>query len=612
MAKPGWRTDLRRIRDGLREEARTAMWGLRIVWQQSPAFVLASVALMVIRGLLPAALALVIKGLVDAVVAIVAHGGSTDAMIPWIAATFILALMEGLAWFVERYVIDRLSDDLEVRASVDVLRHAATLDLGFLEDPERRDLIQRAQADTGRRLANLMQDLQMTATTALQAASLFAVLISIEPLVALVIPPVSLPFMVFQWRLAKQRYEDEHVRTTKRRWSQYYSGLLTSPYSVPETRLLNLPPLLLGRYRSLLEEFRDRNKVLHKRNLVGSSLATFLVILGLYALFAKVAFGVVSGAATVGDLAIFTGAAGRLRTSVDMGIRSISRALEQTLYISNLMEFLRVESVMEPGTLRLPPASHGAALSIRDVVFRYPGTTQVILSGVSFEVRPGETVALVGENGAGKTTLAKLIARFYDPDQGEIQLDGLDLREVDPEDLHARVSFIFQTFGRYEGTVRENIAYGNWEELLDRPDRVEAVARKAGVDGLIESLPDGYETMLGRLFGKVTMSGGQWQQLALARALARDASLIVLDEPTANLDPRAEFELFTRFKSLAAGRTTIIISHRFSTIAMADRIVVLSGGQIVEQGSHQELMDLEGSYAALYRLHRGQMPGMEL
>ncbi|MEM7415333.1 MAG: ABC transporter ATP-binding protein [Gemmatimonadota bacterium] len=596
----------RRLREELGAQLSNGAWALGRAWEESRMLLSGLAVSMLVRGLLPAALALTLKALIDAV-AEPGVGADEAAVLGLVVAIFLLALLEGLSWFGERYLSARLRDDLDLRISVDVLEHASKMSLTYIEDPAKRDLIDRARANPGTRVALLVKELRVAVTMGLQAVSLFGVLIAIEPLVAVVVPLVAVPFLFFQWRLGTRRYLEQHERVTRARWSWYYSDLALGPYSASETRLLDLGPLLVDRYRGLLDGFRRRDGSLHRQDFFGSSIATILLSLGLYGLFALVTLDVLNGTGTIGDLAIFTGAAARLRSSVDQAIRSVSTALEHSLFVADLREFLDTAPALEHGAETFRPVPGSARVSVEDVSFAYPNGTAV-LDGVSFEMRPGETVALVGENGAGKTTLAKLIAGLYPPAAGTIRWQGVDLRDIDPGDLHEHVSFIFQRFGRYEGTVTDNIAFGDWRQLLSRPDEVREIAGRAGVDSIAEALPDGFDTVLGRLFGTVSLSGGQWQQLALARGLARESSLIILDEPTANLDPRAEYELFTRFKQLAAGRTALIVSHRFSTIAMADRIVVLSEGRVIEDGSHDQLLGLGGTYAALYELHRQRLP----
>jgi ATP-binding cassette subfamily B protein len=439
--------------------------------------------------------------------------------------------------------------------------------------------------------------------------SLAGVLFAIEPVITLLLMPLGSLYLVAQWRLARARYETEYVRTTKRRWMRYFASRLLDHQWVPEIKLLGLAPVLLDRCRALLVEFRDQNRRLYAGSLLGDLAFTVLATAALYAALARVAAHVVSGLSTVGDVAIYGGAAVRLRRSLQSGAKSISDAREGLLYISNLRSFFRAEPQVAAGPTTAPPVRHGA-IEVRNVSFTYAGSERPALLDVSFRIQPGETIALVGENGAGKTTLARLLARLYDPTEGCILAGDLDLRDLSLAGWHDAVGCVFQNIGQYEATVADNIAYGDWQRLSgDRKEIVE-IARLSGVHDMIEAMPQGYDTSLGRTFGDYTPSLGQWQRLAIARAFARrDAALLILDEPTSNMDARAEYELFCRFRELAAGRTVVLISHRFSTVSIADRILVLDGGLIIEQGSHQDLLAQEGHYASLYRLHMRHMSG---
>ena len=287
---------------------------------------------------------------------------------------------------------------------------------------------------------------------------------------------------------------------------------------------------------------------------------------------------------------------------------SLTNSFEQLLFVSNVLDFLSVSpkaaSTGSVATIQQAPV----AIEVRNVTFTYPGAADPVIRDVSLQIRAGEALAIVGENGAGKTTLVKLLARLYEPDDGQILFDGIDIREMTPEAHRRRLSFVVQTFGRYEAKISDNIAYGDWRRMMNNRERVGQIARLANVHDLIEAMPQGYDTLLGRKFGEYDLSGGQWQKIAVARALAREGWLFILDEPTSNLDARAEYELFSHFRELAETRTTLLISHRFSTVSMADRILVMDEGRIVERGTHQELLDLGGHYASLYALHLRRMP----
>jgi ABC-type multidrug transport system fused ATPase/permease subunit len=436
----------------------------------------------------------------------------------------------------------------------------------------------------------------------LQGLTLAAVLVAVEPWLLVPLVVLSVPYGLFQWRTAARRYGQENRYTTRRRWSQYFVQLLTRAPGVTEIKLLDLGPLLLERFRSVASQFRDESsRILWRTSVVG---AAFVVLssLALFSVLAHLGLRVLAGTASVGGLVVFAGAAARLRAVVEETLAFLGSALERGLFIQNLRAFLALAPRLSPGGRRPVADRGGAEVELVEVTFTYPGSGRPALNGVSLRVRPGETVALVGENGAGKTTLVRLIARIYDPDSGSVRFGGADVRELDGAELRKSIAWVLQDFLRFEATAGENVAFGDWRRLLGNRGEIEDLARLAGVAPLIESLPAGYDTWLGNMFGRQELSAGQWQRLAIARALARRAPLLILDEPTASLDVRAEEELFRRFRELAAGRTAILVSHRFSTVAMADRVVVLSEGRVAESGSHAELLRRGGIYAELYRL----------
>lgn len=582
-------------------------WTARLIWRHAAVLLSALIVLSLVQGLLPAAMALALRELVNAAVLAV-ELGSADPLIPWITAAFALAATEALSALAQTYVKQRLHDDLNLEITGEILLHAWSLDLAFFEDPDRRDLIHRTQASMATKLVSLVEHANSAVVNLLRSLSLLGVLVVIEPVVALVVPPFALPFLYFQWRLARLRYAEQHIRARKRRWMNYFVSQLTAESAVPETKHLDLGPLLMERFRSFLREFRDRDRELHRRNFAGSSIAAALTVAALYGVFIRVGVRVVGGSLTLGDLAIFVVAPARLRVSLDAFLRSLTVAGEQMLFASDLHEFL-AERPRLPSGAALEPTSDKGRMEFRNVSFAYPGTGTPVLQNLTLTVGAGETLAIVGENGAGKSTLVKLITRMYDPDDGCILYDGVDLRDIDPTWLRDRIGLVLQSFGRYQASVHDNIAYGDWRRLLEDRAAVEALAKRIGIHDMIERLPDGYDTALGRSFGHYTLSGGQWQKIAVARALARDHSVLVLDEPTSNLDARSEHELFLKFKELSRGRTTILISHRFTTIGMADRIAVMAEGRIVELGSHAELVAQGGLYRTLHGFYASRSPG---
>lgn len=589
---------------------REIRWLIRLTWAIAPYVTSGLVITTLARSLFPAALVLVSRELVNALIMMMEGTDvATNRIWWWLAAGFGVTVLEVISNGVNLICKQSLTDALNIRISTDIMQQAAQLDLPFFESASAQDRVERLRTSATAQIANFLSNALELIMNAIQLVTLLTILLAIEPLISLLLLVIAVPYAWFQWYLAHKRYQVEIERATKKRWSKYFVWISMDYEWVPEIKLLNLSPVLIAKFHELLKRFRKEDQELYRLDFVGNTLYGLYVATSVYTLFVLLINRVLANSATIGDVAIYGGATVRLRTSFQNMIQFAKSMREQLLYLADVYQFLQIQSPQRhtesaPCTVTLPRVN--SKLTFENVSFTYADATEPALANLSFCIEPGETVALVGENGAGKSTLAKLIARLYAPTAGTIRFGGIDIASFSVADWQRQVSFVFQNYSQYEATAAENIAYGNWEEVsAANVEQVQTIARRANVADLIESMPHGYATPLGRRFSKYTLSQGQWQKLAIARAFARqDSHLFILDEPTASLDARAEYELFEHFRTLAAGRTTILISHRFSTVRVADRILVLRKGRIVESGSHEELLQRNGQYAALYRLYQ--------
>jgi len=590
---------------GLREALRRIRWAFDICRTTCPTLYAAFWLTALVGTVFPAGAALAVRGLVNAVNEGLADAAAfrQEAVYLWLLLGFAMTVGTVVTGSATRYLARRFEIDLHHRLHLDILRHTDAMAFARFEDPQFHDALRRAQESPETHVARCLASTLELLTKSVQVASLMAILFIIEPVLFLLLVPVGIPYLIFQWRLSRRQFEEIDARVEKHRWIDYYASVLGSEQQAAEIKLLGLAPLFIERARVLMAEFRDLRALYHRHEFLGNLAFALFSVVAIYLAMTRAAFSIVDGRLTIGDLAIYGSAAAQLRGLVEASIALLGSLRWDMLHIGNVRAFLALPPEGERQAARVPAALSGGIV-FRDVTFTYPGADQPTLSHLSFAIEPGETVALVGHNGAGKTTIAKLIARLHDPTGGAVLFDGVDVRDLDVAHLRREVTCLFQNFGRYAASAADNIAFGDWKRLVGDDARIEAVARAAGVHDLVSAMPQGYRTMLGRGFGQYEPSGGQWQQLAIARAMARDARILILDEPTANLDIDTEYRLFQHYRALAEGRTIVLISHRFSTVRMADRILVLDAGQIIESGSHDALMRLHGRYAALYDLHR--------
>jgi ATP-binding cassette subfamily B protein len=575
---------------------------LHFVWESGPAVVSWNIGLRLIAAFLPVGIGIVGRFIIDGVNRIRLQQPLPQHFWWLVGAEMSLAVLTGILSRAVDYFDNLLADRYTHHVSVQVMRKAAGLDLTVYEDPVFYDRLERARVQATDRLAMIQQMgrlLQQTVT----AIAFSAVLIRYSPLLLLLLVAGVLPAFLGESHFAFLTYAKNFRQTPARRLMDYLRQVGGSKEAAKELKLFNLSDYLTQRFTALSQNIYEENVALNRRRLFWGGLLAIVGQLGYYGAYTYSILCTIQGRYSIGDLALITTAIMQAMANIQQAFSTASGVADQALFLTDLIAFFEMKPSVASKADGLPmpsPVKHG--FEFRNVSFVYPGTDRRVLSNFNFTLTPGQRVALIGENGQGKTTVVKLITRLYDPTDGEILLDGVDLREYDLDALHAEIGVIFQDFMRYEMIAKENIEVGRIE-VPHTVDEINVAAQKSLASGVIARLPQGYNQMLGRRFeGGVDLSGGEWQKMALARAYLRDAQLLILDEPTAALDARSELEVFERFAELTYGKMALLISHRFSTVRMADRIVVLEAGRLVEEGSHSQLIALGGRYAAMFEM----------
>ena len=580
---------------------------VRLVWHSDRRGALTLGLGTLIGAVLPAALAWVGKLIIDGVVLAARTRASVDRKSVLVLVALELGLMV-LSTTVNRLMSlqrELMRANLGNAINLRILQKALQLELRHFEDADTYDKMQNARREASERPLQLVLQLFSILQNTITLAAYAALLIKLSPFSVLVIVAASIPAFIAEARLSRESFRLNSWRAPEGRRLNYLEWLLTRDSHVKEVKLYGLGALILGRYRTLFDKFYREDRALALRRM-GYGLALGLVSLGaFYGCYAAVAARASMGELTLGDMALYLTVFRQGQGAFQAILGAIGSMYENALFMSNLFIYLNIPTGGE-SPRRLPalsaPLGHDSTIELIDVSFRYPGKEEWALRHLDLKLAAGEKLGLVGENGAGKTTLIKLLLRLYDPTEGAILYGGIDLRDMEPGELRSRFGAVYQDFVRYQFSAAENIGLGHPPALEDRP-RIVLAAERGGAHPVIEALPAKYDTVLGGWFeAGQELSAGQWQKLAVSRAFMRDAEVLILDEPTASIDAEAEHELFERFKALADDRIAIIISHRFSTVRIADRIAVLHGGAIEELGSHKELVAKGGRYARLFKL----------